>query len=443
MAKILEVKRHDCAGIDLGSDQVFVGFPDQSVSSFSTHTVGFEQLIAALKSAKVSSVAMESTGVYGSVLFDMLREASFEVYLVNPKYTKSRSGKKSDPHDSSWIQQLHSVDLLAPSYVPEKPQLELRHYVRTREGLIADKSRQVNKMQKSLIMMNIRLDTVLSQVHGVSGIRVIEAMIAGERDPEKLLELCDARIKKNKASEMLYALQGHYQDQHIFTLRQALTTYRFIETQIQECDTHIEQVYESLCEALPESQEPLPKPKPIRHNKPKISKLQHYNWVLAEQRDLTVIPGFTDYTLMQLFAEVGFDLDAFPSEKHFTSWLGLAPQNQQSGKRSWNRTQRSNTRAGQIFRLRAQSVINSKHVAIGTWARKIRARKGPAIAIKALARKLAEIFYRAVTKGLEYVEKGTQAYTEKMKQLEVNKLKKMAKKLGFSVTQNNLETELS
>lgn len=441
-SKVLSVTRPSSVGIDVGSQRVFVGFPDQSVKNYGTTTGELELLVTDLLSVGIQSVAVESTGVYGIVLFDMIRQGGVEAILVNPKYTRNTSGKKTDVLDCQWIQQLHSADLLPGSFVPEASVLEMRSYVRHRDRLIADQAKEVNRMTKALIQMNIRLDTVLSQIHGVSGMKMIEAILAGERDPERLLELCDGRIRKNKATQVIEALKGFYQPHHLFSLEQALDRYKFISEQIQQCDAKIEQHYKRITVQM-EPPEQLPKAKPIRHHKPQIDHLQAYNWMLSSGKDLTCIPGITDYTLMRLQGEIGTDLSAFPTVKHFTSWLGLSPGSRQSGKSHKRARRRPQTPAGQIFREIAQSLIQSKHHALGAFGRRLKARKGPRIAIKALARKLPVLYYNALTKGLEFVEKGVEKYERQFQEQQMARLVKMAKKLGHEVviTDKNITDE--
>ncbi|MFK7972188.1 MAG: IS110 family transposase [Bacteroidia bacterium] len=430
--KILSVKRPHCAGIDVGSERVFSCGPDLAVKNYGTTTGAFRILIAELKALGTTSVALESTGVYSLVLFDMLREAGFEVFLVNPKYTKSRAGKKTDVADCQWIQQLHQLDLLEPSFIPESWVLEMRQYARCRENLIQDGAKEVNRMRAALIQMNIRLDTVLSQVHGVSGMKMIRAILEGERDPETLLSLCQGRIKKNKSEQVKQALEGFYQPQHLFKLKQAVDRWDFINAQLDECDQYIERLLEQITQTMEEPKN-LDKPKAMHHNKPNIKKLQAYNVMLAGGKNLTSIPGLNDHTVMRIIAEVGTDLSAFPSEKHFASWAGLTPGRNQSGKS--NRRSRHNPKPpiNQIFRQAAHSLLNSKNHALGAFGRRIRSRKGPQIAIKALARKLAVIFYRAMTKGIEYVEKGIETYQKNYEELKLKYLQKQAEKLGFSL----------
>jgi transposase len=442
--KIIELTRPHSAGIDVGSEQMFVGFPTQEVKSYPTYTSGLQQLVSDLIAAEVTSVAMESTGVYGFILHDMLRKANLEVYMVHPKYTKSRSGKKTDVQDCQWIQQLHQVDLLEPSFMPKAEIEQLRTYVRIRETHISAQAQQVNRMQKALVQMNVRLDTVLSQVHGVSGLKMIRAILQGERDPEVLLSLCHSKIKNNKSEAVKEALLGYYQPHYLFALEQAVRHFDFISEQINVCDQQIDKLMAHMTKDLPKvADDELPRAKPIRHHRPDISELQRYIYQLCGNRDLTQLPGFTDYSLMRLLAEVGGDLSAFPSAKHFTSWLKLSPGQRRSGKSRKRVKARETPKAGQILREMAQSLINSKHLALGAFGRRIRARKGPAVAIKALARKLAVLFYHAMTKGLEYVEQGVQQYKKRMQQQKIKAFLRQADELGVSVNMSDLSVDVS
>ena len=442
--KLIQLTRPDCAGIDVGSEHMFVGFPNGEVKSYATYTGALHQLLSELLAAGVNSVAMESTGVYGFILFDILRQAGLEVYMVHPKYTKSRSGKKTDVEDCQWIQQLHQVDLLEPSFVPPTEIEQLRSYVRIRETHIQSQAQVVNRMQKALIQMNLRLDTVLSQIHGASGMNMIRAILQGERDPDMLLSLCHARVKKHKAQQVKAALEGYYQPHHLFSLEEAVIHFDFISEQILACDQQIDQILKQITSELPKV-EPgeLPKAKPIRHHRPQIPELQRYIYQLCGNRDLTQLPGFTDYSLMRLIAEVGIDLSIFPSPKHFTSWLKLAPGQRRSGKSRKRVRAKDSPRAGQIFREMAQSLIQSKRYALGAFGRRIRAKKGPAVAIKALARKLAVLFYHAMTKGIDFVEQGIEKYQQQLKQQKINAFLKQAQKFGISIDPQQFQVSLS
>ena len=437
--KLLELKRPNCAGIDVGSEKMFVAQPTEPVKNYSTFTPSLRELVAELVANGIDSVAMESTGVYGFILMQMLREAGIEVFLVHPKYTRSRSSKKTDVEDCQWIQELHKVDLLEPSFVPEAEIEQLRTYVRLRETHIQSQAQVVNRMQKALILMNLRLDTVLCQVHGSSGMKMIRAILAGERDPEALLALCDGRIKKNKAEAVKAALDGYYQPHHLFALAQAVQAFDFIAEQIQACDQHMEEQLQAMTAQLePVAPEALPKAKPIRHHRPEIPELQRYVYQLCGYKDLTQLPGFTDYSLIRIIAEVGTDLSAFPNAKHFTSWLKLAPRQRHSGKSRKTFRPEAGPRAGQIFRVIAQSILNSKKLALGAFGRRIRAKKGTPVAIKALARKLAVLFYDAITKGIEYVEKGVKNYQEQFRQRKIKAFLRQAEELGIALEMRDL-----
>ena len=421
------------AGADIGSEKIFISPDGEQCESFSTTTEGLKRAMVYLKSFGIDSVAMEATGVYWMNFYDFCEKEGFDVWLVNPKYTKTRAGRKTDPQDCMWIQKLHSSDLLEKSFIPGLVIRELREYVRIRESYIESKSKRVNQMHKALIQMNLRLDTVLSQVHGASGMKMIKAILAGERDAQALLNLCDIRIKKTKADQVIAALQGNYQVQYLFALQIALDDYYVYEQRIVTCDKQIEQQLKKMSAHL-EKPKKISKPKPIRHNKPQIDDFQELMQTLFGGKDLTSLPGFTNYSLLRVMAEIGTNVDPWPTKKHFTSWLNLAPQKHESGKyrKKKNRNRKSH-RVGLIFRQLAQSLIKSKKIALGQFGRRLRYRHGPQVAIKALARKLAELYYMALSKGLDYVEKGVATYQKDYEKGKVKQLMDKAKKMGFQL----------
>lgn len=429
----LEKIHPNAAGIDIGSEKIFVAIDGQEVKSFGTFTDFFYQAVEYLQQHSIQTVAMEATGVYWIVLYDMLDEAGIEVFLVNPTETKNVPGRKSDVQDCQWIQQLHSYGLLRKSFVPHGVIRELRVYVRLREDHIEMASTHVRHMQKALTMMNIRLHQAISQIQGVSGLKIMEAILSGERDPEKLVLLCDKQILARKREEVILSLKGNYKPEHLFALRQAIDCWRFYNTKIQECDYEIERLLSMITQDKP----PVPnlgKAKPIRHHKPAVNNLHEKLGKMLDGKDATVLPGITDYNLMQLIAETGTDLGQWPSEKHFTSWLRLAPGKNSSGKVNKRSRQPGNTRAGQIFRKAAQSLLQSKHVALGAFGRRIRSKKGPMIAVKAVARKLAVMFYNLMTKGFHYVEQGVKKYQEQYTAQLTKFLQKKAFELGYTLT---------
>lgn len=426
----LEKIRSNAAGIDIGSEKIFVAVEGQDVRSFSTLTATLIQAVDYLKEHSVTTVAMEATGVYWVVLYDLLEQVGLEVYLVNPIHTKNLPGRKTDVQDCQWIQQLHSYGLLRRSFVPDHTIRELRVYVRLREDHISMAAAHVQHMQKALVMMNIRLHEVISQIQGSSGSKVIEAILAGERDAEKLALLCNKQILNKKRLNVIESLKGNFKSEQLFALRQAYESWSFYHGKIAECDNQIERLLTQLT-SNKAPLERLSKAKPIRHHKPQVKNLHEKLSQLLEGKDPTSLPGITDYSLMQIIAEVGTDFSRWPTVKHFTSWAGLAPGKNDSGKTSKRSRKQITTRTSQIFRKSAQSLLQSKHIALGAFARRIRSKRGPTIAIKATARKLAVMFYNLMTKGLDYVEEGVKKYEEKYRAHMTRFLHKKAAEMGF------------
>lgn len=401
----------NAAGLDLGSRYVYLGLEGGEVLCFQTFTEDFKQLAKYLLEQRISTVAMEATGVYWIVLYDLLVEAGLDVWLVDGRQTRQVPGRKTDVKDCQWIQQLHSYGLLKRCFVAEGLMKELRSYQRQREDHIRSSAMHITKMQKALIEMNIRLPEVLSQIHGASGIAMIEAILSGERDKHTLLSLCHRSIIEKKSNEVLKALEGYYTSAGLFTLQQAYDGLQFYQKQILDCDKAMDEVLQKINKELPK--EKVKKRKPIRHNKPQVEHLGDHMLKLFSGRDATILPGFTDYSWLQLYSETGNDLSRWPSEKHFTSWLGLAPGQHNSGRKKRN-MKIGRPKAGQIFRIMAQGILESKKIGFGAFGRRLRGRKGPGIAIKALARKLAVQYWRLMVKGQDFVERGVEAYEAKI-----------------------------
>ena len=427
--------RENAAGIDIGAKKVFVSVEDQEVKNFFTFTEDLEQLRDYLLNHKIVTVAMEATGVYWNILYEILEEAGIDVWLVDGRQTKQVPGRKTDVKDCQWIQQLHSFGLLNRCFVVESDIKELRSYQRLREDHIRSAAMHVNHMQKALTEMNIRLKEVLSQIHGASGLAIIEAILKGERNKETLLRMCHSSIIKNKKEEVLKSLNGKYTQAGLFALQQAYDAYNFYQHQIQQCDRMLEIIIKKIGDGGLE-QKPQSSRKPIRHNKPDIDNLGMFLIKIFGGKDATVLSGITDYTWMQLLSETGTDLSQWPSEKHFTSWLGLSPGQHSSGKMKRNKRKAGHPKAGQIFRQIAQSLLTSKHIALGAFGRKLRARKGPSIAIKAMARKLAVLYWRVMVKGLEYVENGIKKYEELLLAQRHKTLIRLANELNVQVSYN-------
>jgi len=425
--------REHAAGIDIGAKKVFVYAEGQKVKSFFTFTEDFQSVCSYLKEHKVETVAMEATGVYWSILYEMLEEAGLDVWLVDGRQTSQVPGRKTDVKDCQWIQELHSLGLLNRCFVAREDIKELRSYHRLREDHIRTSSMHINHMQKALTEMNIRLKEVISQIHGVSGMRIIKAILRGERDENKLLNLCEKSIIKNKKEQVLKSLKGRYTSSGLFALQQACDAYEFYQNQIYQCDKEIERIIHKMGNGS-KDKDLLKARKAIRHNKPSVKDLGANMINIFEGRDATVISGITDYTWLQLLSECGTDLSRWKSEKHYTSWLGLAPGQHWSGKMKKNKRKKGHPKAGQIFRQIAQSLIISKKTALGAFGRRIRARKGPAIAIKAMARKLAEMYWRVMVKGSDYAEVGIAKYEEQLLQRKRKSVQKLAKELNIQLS---------
>lgn len=425
----MEKMRMYAAGIDIGSRQVFVSIENQPVKIFETFTSDLESLSTYLLSNEITTVAMEATGSYWYVLYDILLDSGLDVWLVDGRQTRQVPGRKTDVKDCQWIQQLHSYGLLNRCYVPDALIKELRSYERLREDHIRSAGMHVQHMQKALIEMNIRLPEVLSQVHGASGTALITAILSGERDRHKLVSLCHKSVREKKGEELLKALEGHYTPQGLFALDQAYKAYLFYQGQILECDKQIQHTLEKINE-----DKDLPPDtvaggrKPIRHNKPKVDGLGNHLLKIFDGRDATKLPGITDYNWLQLYSELGSDLTKWPSEKHFTSWLGLSPGQNNSGKRTKSKS-KGKPLVGQIFKEMAHGLLNSKYIGLGAFAKRLRSKKGPAIAIKATARKLAVQYWRLMVKGSEYVEKGIENYESILKQQRHRLLQKLSVEL--------------
>lgn len=431
----MEKIRTNVAGIDIGAKRVFIAVGAEPVVSFFTFTEDFLLARDYLLEQKVKTVAMEATGVYWVILYDILEEAGIDVWLVDGRQTKQVPGRKTDVKDCQWIQELHSFGLLNRCLVVDADIKELRAYLRLREDHISSSAMHINHMQKALTQMNIRLKEVLSQIHGASGMAIIEAILNGERDQNVLVDLCSNRILNKKKELVFKSLNGRYTEAGLFALKQAYDGYHFYLDQIAECDKRISVVINRIGQSEKEP-DIRKKRKAIRRHEPNVEKLAPNLIHIFEGKDATVISGITDYSWMQLLAETGPNLTRWPTEKHFTSWLGLSPGQNDSGKRKRSAKKKGKTRAGQIFRVVAQGLINSKDIAIGAFGRRIRGRKGPSIAIKAMARKIAVLYWRVMVKGVDFAEQGVKHYEE---QLIMNKLKtvnRLAKELNLNIIDN-------
>jgi len=424
------------AGIDIGADKIFVCAKDDEYKTFGCFTHEFKRAAAYLKENNADDVAMEATGVYWVALKDVLETEGLKVDLVRAGDAKQLPGRdKTDGADCQWIRTLHQRGLLRPCMIPEATIRELRTYMRMRQDHIDIAAQHIQHIQKAFTLMNLRLPQVIADMMGASGRRVIEAILAGERDAEKLTLLCDKQILKKKKQEVILSLQGNYKEEYLFMVSQAYKGWRFYNNLIKECDVKIN----AWLQQSTKNKEPLQemtKEKIIRHHKPQIENFHEKMLLLNDGKDASQLPGMTDYTVIKVIAEVGKDMSKWKSAKHFVSWLGLAPKKHYSGKMKRHQRGSTNTRAGQIFKESAQPILKSSKIALGSFGRKIRAVKGPAVAIKAVARKLAIMFYNVMTKGIQYVEQGIANYEKQIKQTEFNKLNRWATRMGFALVSN-------
>ncbi len=421
----------DAAGIDIGSAKIFVSVDGFTVVNFETFTEDYQRCVWYLKKQGIKQVAMEATGVYWIALYEILEAEGIEVCLVNPKEVRQVKGRKTDVKDCQWIQKLFSAGLIRQSYIPLGKLKELRLLVREREDVIEMGSVYVNKMQKALELMNIKLKNVIAQIHGVSGLKMITAIIDGERDPKTLLALCDKRIIKNKSEAVEKALVGNYNPSYLFLLSQNKKMWELHQKHLVEIDKKIEELLGELGKDKPVVKSEV-KAKPIRHHAPAVTEL-HQKLLNLFGVNASTISGLTDYGLLRLVGETGNELSRFPTVKHFISWCQLSPRRSQSGKMNRVQRVRNKSKAGQVFREAAQSLMNSKNIAIGTFMRRIRAKKGGPVAIKAGARKIATAYYYILTKGIEYVEQGVKTYEAKMKANEMKLLTLLANKHNYKL----------
>jgi len=422
------------AAIDLGAQKLFVGLAQQPVRAFGTCTRDLRELAAWLRQNQIKKVAMEATGVLWIIPHDYLEAEGFEVTLFHGAHARNLPGRKSDVQDCQWHAMLHGHGLLKPCFVPPEPIRALRTYCRLREDHLSLAAQHILHMQRALDSMNVRLHQVLSQLHGVSGLRVIDAILAGQRDPQVLAALCEPQVLRVKQAQLVASLEGTWQEAHLFALRQALEAYRFCQQQVARCD---QQIQEQL-ELINAGKEPVPRPegrktKITRHNRPQIHDLYGQLLTASGGHDAPLIPALGPLSWLKLIGEVGTDLSHWQDERHFTNWAGLAPLRHQSGQRR-RRVPRRKTKVAQIFREAAMSLAKTKDCALGEFYRRVRGRRGAAVAIVATARKLAALYWQVMTHGIEYVEAGLEQYSKRMAQQHERNLRRKAARLGYTLS---------
>jgi len=435
--KALEIVHPDAAGIDVGGSEHRVAIsPDRDpepVRCFGCFTADLRKMAQWLVEKGVHSVAMQSTGVYGMPVLEILEQHGLEVYLVNAQHTKHVPGRKSDIEECQWLLKLHSFGLLNNSFQPTDEIRIARTLWRQRGNLVAEASSTIQRMQKVLTEMNIQLSNVLSDLTGVSGMKIIQAILDGERDPWTLAGCVEPGVRATR-DEIVKSLEGNWREELLFILRQHVELYRIYQEKITDCDLQLRKHLESLGSKLDLKAQPLgPRPKgkhksrnaPFFDLRTELYRITGIDWAQ--------INGIDVLTAQTVIAEAGADLSAFPSEKQFASWLGLCPTNEQSGgKILKRRTRKVVNRATVAFRNAASTLLRSQSY-LGAQYRRLRTRLGAPKAITAMARKLACLFYRLIKHGQQYADKGTAYYEARYREQQIRSLTKRAQKLGLQL----------
>lgn len=430
-AKRLRIVYPDCAGIDIGKRKHYVAVDpakcEQAVRNFGPFTSDLEELADWLDECGIKHVAMESTGVYWIPLYEVLDRRGFEVQLVNPRATKHVSGRKSDVLDCEWIWQLMSYGLLRGAFRPADAICELRSYVRQRDRLHKDTARSVQHMQKALTEMNIQLDNVLSDITGKTGLAIIEAIVAGERDGARLAKHRNYRVRADE-STIARALQGNWRAEHLFALEQALGRFEFFRAQIDMVEKRISTVLTSL--GTDDDDTGIAQ----EHARAETTLQAALREMMGV--DLTAIPTIGVETALVIASEIGPDLTRFPSREHFCSWLTLAPGTRISGERKLSGAppKRVN-RAGQALRMAAASARSSKSY-IGAAHRARLSRLDAARANKATAHQLARLIYAMLTRGEEYAGRSIEVFEQQRREREIRALQRRARRIGMSLAED-------
>jgi transposase len=434
---VLHCLQPNAAGVDVGATEIYVSVPPdrdpECVRSFPTFTADLHDAADWLQSCGIDTVAMESTGVYWIPFFQLLEARGLKVFLVNARHVKNVPGRKTDVEDCQWLQYLHTVGLLRGSFRPEQAVCNVRSILRHRDSLVQMASVHVQHMQKALDQMNLQLHHVISDITGVTGTAIIDAILKGERDPYKLAGLRDDRIKAT-AETIAKALVGDYRREHLFTLRQSRSAYGSYQQLIAECDIEIQQYLAALESKVDPAAFPLSKPKD-RH-KPRRNEIR-FDLRTELYRvfgvDLTQIPGVNTLTAHTLLAEVGPDLSRFPSAAAFSSWLGLCPDNRISGGKVLSvQTRKVKNRAAGALRMASQSLHRSRSY-LGDYYRRMRAKMGTPKAITAAAHKLARIIFHLLSTRHGYDETVFSKHEAQHLHRQQLRLRSRARELGFDI----------
>jgi transposase len=436
----LEVIHPDAAGIDIGNESHYVAVPQkrdsEPVRRFGCTTAELKAIAAWLKQCGIRTVAMQSTGVYWIAVFDILEEAGFEVYLVNARETKNLPGRKSDVQESQWLMKLHTYGLLRNSFRPVQEIRTMRTYWRQRNDFVRSASRHIQRIQKTLTQMNIQLANVLSDVSGVTGQDIIKAILGGERDPDQLAAFRDPRVKASQ-EEITRSLEGHWQPDLLFVLKQEQEGYEFCQKQIAECDGQLEQY---LLQREDRSHgAPLPEEKRKTRLRKKYGNNPQFDLRAELFRmtgtDLTRIDGIDIVTATTIFSEAGYDMSRWETENHFVSWLRLCPDNRISGEKIIGRGRLPTNNRATIALKMAASGLRKSQTYLGAQFRRLKTKLGAPVAIKAMAAKLARLVYRMLRYGMNYVDQGVEFYEAQHRKLQINSLKRKAAQFGFQIVE--------
>src|SRR6201984_2520248 len=435
----LEVVHPHAAGIRIGNESHYVAVPpgrdSQPVRRFGCTTAEVREMADWLKQCGIRTVALQSTGVYWIAVYEILEEAGLEVYLVNARETKNLPGRKSDVQESQWLMKLHTYGLLRNSFRPPQEIRTMRTYWRQRNDLVQSAGRHVQRMQKALTQMNIQVANVLSDISGVTGQAIIKAILAGERDPHKLAQLRDRRVKASQEQIARY-LEGNWQEDLLFVLKQEQEAYEFCQQQIAECDRQLAQYLQqredrSQGAPLPEEKRK-GRLKKKRANKPQFDLREGLFRMTGT--DLTRIDSIDVMTAMTVLSEAGWDMSKWKTEDHFVSWLRLCPDNRISGNKVIGKGRLPTNNPITIAFKMAASTLRLSKTYLGAQFRRFRTRLGAPIAIKAMAAKLARLVYRVLRYGMKYVDQGAAFYELQHRQRQIQHLKFKAAKLGYRVT---------
>ncbi len=434
----LDVVHPNAAGIYIGNESHYVAVPPdrdaEPVRQFACFTEDLRRMAGWLKSRGIDTVAMQSTRVYWLPAYEILIEEGLEVFLVNARHTQNLPGRKTDVQECQWLVQLHTFGLLNNSFRPPEEICVLRAYWRQRAEHVASASACIQRMQKVLTEMNVHLANVISDISGVTGMAILQAILAGERNRYKLADLADARIQATR-EEIARSLEGNWRRELLFILQQELNLYQMYQQQIAECDTALA----AHLQTLEDKAEPGSQPPPAKANKkagsnaPSSFDLRGELYRISGS-DLTQIDGINIMNAQTIIAEVGVDMSRFPSEAHFASFLGLCPNNQITGGKVLRRgTKHVQNRAATALRMAATSLWRSKTY-LGAKFRRLRARLGAPKAITAMPHMLARLVYLMLRYGEQYVDKGLNYYEEKYREHQIRSIQKKAKDLGLAVT---------